>query len=286
MPNTVIHRPVDRRVKESLWFEPYRTNVTSAGGEDGVAARIFEIIGVKNKVVVDFGAGDGKRISNSYDLANNKKWSAVLIEPSKAYAALHELYRERPDVFTVEDIVGFSDENKLDAHLDRAPFTVPVDFDFLSIDIDGNDIHVWRDLQKYKPRVVCIEFNHAIPNDVYLLQEKNLNLNLGSSLLATVEAAQEMGYELVAVTAPNAFFVLKELYPQFNIADNSVDAMHYNAYKETKLCQGYDGTLVLAGMARHWWKGFAIEEDRLQVLPSNMRKWKFDGYLWPTKALK
>ena len=47
---------------------------------------------------------------------------------------------------------------------------IPFDFDFLSIDIDGADYHIWKSLGKeYRPLVVCIEFNPTIPNDIGLV---------------------------------------------------------------------------------------------------------------------
>ena len=41
-------------------------------------------------------------------------------------------------------------------------YDVPNDFDFLSIDIDGQDFHVWNKLINYSPRVVSIEMNYHI----------------------------------------------------------------------------------------------------------------------------
>ncbi|MEQ1403820.1 hypothetical protein ABK249_02645 [Neorhizobium sp. Rsf11] len=285
MLNCIVrHQPIDRRKKESIWLDDFKKNVVSRGGEDGISEKIFEVIGAKNKIIVDFGAADGYQISNSYNLIQNHGWGGVLIEPGYQYEKLQNLHNGRKNVVTIKDIVGFEDSNKLDTHLSAAKIDIPREFDYLSIDIDGNDIHVWRDIQKYHPRVVCIEFNHALPNDVYLLQPKDLNVNIGSSLAATIEAGKELGYELVFVTGPNAFFVQQELFPLFNIADNSIDAMHFNGQKETKICQAYDGSLIIAGMATHPWKGFAIDEERIQVLPSNMRKWKFSGgWIWPKR---
>ena len=64
--------------------------------------------------------------------------------------------------------VGLDRDNCLDSpHKNKGK--VPKDLDFLSIDVDGCDLHIFHSLQKYKPRVVCIEFNHFIGNDVYYI---------------------------------------------------------------------------------------------------------------------
>jgi hypothetical protein len=36
-------------------------------------------------------------------------------------------------------------------------------FDFLSIDIDGNDYHAWHAIKNYQPKILMIEFNPTIP---------------------------------------------------------------------------------------------------------------------------
>jgi len=278
-------RPIDRRKKESIWLQEFRSNVKSQSGEDGVIAKIFELIGTENKFCIDFGAGEGTNLSNSYNLCYEQGWSGLLIEPGPQFSSLKKLYEKRDNIATVNDIVGFDENNKLDTHLASAPFEVPEKPDLASIDIDGCDVHVWEDLVYYRPRVVCIEFNHFIPLDVYLLPPRDLSLNIGASLLATAEHAKKKGYELVATTSMNAFFVDAHLYPQFNISDNSVEAMHFLDWHQTKIIHSYDGTLFLAGMVANPWKGFRIDEECIQVLPSNMRQWKFEGKIWPLRKL-
>jgi hypothetical protein len=278
-------RPRDRRKPESTWLQAHRRNVTSHGGEDGIIEKIFDVIGTENKICVEFGAADGKHFSNSYNLITNHGWSGILIEPFHQFPKLQELYRDNPKVELINELVGFDKANSLDAHLRSRKMKVPRDIDFVSIDIDGNDVHVWRDMREFRPRVICIEFNHFVPLDVYMVQPKDLELCIGSSLLATAEIGKELGYELVATTAANAILVDAPLFPKFNIPDNSVEAMHFMGANETKLVPSYDGTLYIAGLARNPWKGYMIDEERIQVLPSNMRQWKFDGRPWPSKKL-
>jgi hypothetical protein len=57
----------------------------------------------------------------------------------------------------------------------------------LTIDIDGNDYHIWDSMQKYQPKVVIIEYNPTIPNDIKFIQEANFDVNQGSSLRAKIE---------------------------------------------------------------------------------------------------
>jgi hypothetical protein len=279
-------RAKDRRIEDSVWISKHRKDVKTVNGEDGIIEKIFEVIGTENKLLVDFGAADGVYFSNSWNLLNNRGWSGLLLEPDFQFDALQDLYANRQDVVTVQDIVGFDEANNLDGHIDRIPLDLPKNFDFLSIDIDGNDVHVWTDIKNFKPRVVCIEYNHFVPLDVYMIQPRDLTLSIGSSLLATAEIARELGYQLVSVCGANAFFVLEEDYGKFGIPDNSVESMHFLGNNETKIIQGYDGTIFLAGLTTNPWKGYELDEERFQVLPSNMRKWKFEKRkIWPTKKI-
>ncbi|MEZ4355347.1 MAG: hypothetical protein R3F16_17025 [Myxococcota bacterium] len=49
------------------------------------------------------------------------------------------------------------DAENIEALLAR--YDVPLDFDLLSIDIDGNDYWVWRALETHRPSVVLVEYN-------------------------------------------------------------------------------------------------------------------------------
>ena len=67
----------------------YRNKITSQDGEDGIISAIFEKLGVGTGWCVEFGAWDGLKLSNTWDLWHNKGWSAVLIEgETKKFADL------------------------------------------------------------------------------------------------------------------------------------------------------------------------------------------------------
>jgi hypothetical protein len=112
-------------------------------------AKIFELIGVENHWCVEFGAWDGKYLSNTWDLINNKGWHAVLMEGHEERAAkLAESYAERSGEVFVKHVVGWEGRHRLDVILSETP--IPPEFDLLSIDIDGNDWHVWNALDDFQ----------------------------------------------------------------------------------------------------------------------------------------
>lgn len=271
MPHLELHRK-SRIVPASLVLKPYRRDVTSQCGEDGMIERIFQVIGASSKWCVEFGAWDGRHFSNTWNLVHNCGWSGLLIEGDpQRFAALQETCQdisERTRLFN--GYVGLEAGTMLDEFLDRA--NAPRDFDFLSIDIDGNDWHVWRSLARYRPRVVVIEFNPSVENDISFVQDYDRTTNQGCSLLALVELGREKGYELVATTEWNAFFVTRELFPLLSIADNSIDALH-EPELVIRIFQGYDGRIFATGELALYWHGLALTQEDFQVLPENLRRY-------------
>ena len=97
---------------------------------------------------------------------------------------------------------------------------VPEAFDLLSIDIDGNDYWVWKAITRYRPRVVVIEYNAAIPPsesraisyDPRFRWDAMTNY-FGASLLALQRLGAQKGYVLVGCerSGTNAFFIQRSL---------------------------------------------------------------------------
>jgi hypothetical protein len=268
----IVYRPVNRMRRDCAWLLDHRANVASQIGQDGILAKIFEVIGEGQRFCVEFGAWDGKYLSNTWNMIATKGWGGILIEgdPAKfqGLAATHPY----PRVKALNQFVHWEGEDALDNILDR--HDAPATIDLISIDVDGNDWHIWRSVVKYRPRVILIEFNPTIPNDVYFVQDPDRRHNHGNSLLALIELGKEKGYSLICANGWDAFFVRDELYGAFNIPDNAIDAMHFYPEAHTSLFQGYDGTLFTAGNRRLLWCNRAFAFDALQLLPPHQRQYR------------
>ena len=257
---------------EVAFLREFRRDVTSQRGEDGMIEKIFELIGVTNQYCIEFGAWDGKLNSNTWNLLKNNSWKGLLIEASEwKFEELKTEYADKEDVTLVRGLVETEGENSLDALLARAG--APREPDFLSIDIDGMDWHIWNSVTEFAPRLVVVEFNPTIPNDTVFVQDDDASVSHGSSLLALVDLGKSKGYELIATTVFNGFFIKKELSPLIGIEDNDIDAMHDNSYFESRLFQLYDGTLVLGGCKRLLWQNIEISQEDIQILPEALRKY-------------
>lgn len=93
---------------------------------------------------------------------------------------------------------------------------IPQDFDLLLIDIDGNDLHVWKAIQQ-NPRVVIIEYNATAPTGWVIPYDPDHYYDgsdwFGASLLAMAQHAHSQGMELVEVDdqGANALFLQLDL---------------------------------------------------------------------------
>jgi hypothetical protein len=269
-PMEMLSEAMTRTFTTNQFLNTFRRDVKSQFGEDGIIEKIFEIIGPGSKWCCEFGAWDGEHCSNTYNLIRNKGWSGVLFEGDGGKCrTLQQNYRDRSDVYCMNRLVGWEGPNALEKLLSETP--IPKDFDLLSIDIDGNDYHVWASLEKYRPRVVIVEFNPCVPNNIEFIQVADAKVHQGVSILSLTELAKEKGYELICVNAENAFFIVRELFPKMNIQDNSIEAIKY--YREPlQVFQLFDGTLVFAGEHCLYWYGLPVDFNRLQVLPGFVRR--------------
>jgi hypothetical protein len=253
------------------WLLEHASNVTSQNGEDGIIAKILEVLGPSKGWCVEFGAWDGRYLSNTYNLIANRGYSAVMIEGSaKRFRDLEAAFKGNPKVLPVHAFVGFTAADGLDSILARTP--IPEAFDVLSIDIDGNDYHVWNAVKRYRPRIVVIEYNPTIPTAVDFVQPPDLSINQGASITALNRLAAQKGYELVAVTTHNCLFVRREDFAAFGIADNSVASLRADESMVTYIFNGMDGTVFIRGYGALGWHGVPYREKRMQLIARVFRR--------------
>ena len=220
----------------------YKSNVTSQSGEDGLIAEILRRIGTESRFCVEFGAWDGKHLSNTWSLWHDQGWSAVLIEgdPSKA-ADLEASLADYPAVTAHCAFVAASGENTLDAILQRlgAPRVV----DVLSIDIDGDDYQVFDSVESFPARVVVIEYNPTIPPHLELIGTPGSYF--GSSARSLYKLAQAKGYALAACTTTNLIFVRRADFHKLGITEPRLeDVMPLDNL--TYVITAYDGATFLS----------------------------------------
>lgn len=272
---------IERRLPskaDNSYFLQFAKNNTSQGGEDGILEELFRLLGIDSTSTspycVEIGAWDGKHLSNTYSLLHDRGWGGLLVEANsdrcQDMEALYASYDKVQCECSLVDLCGPSSlVNILDRH------NVPQEFEFLSIDIDGADYHLWKSIDRhYLPKVVCIEFNPTITNDVYFIQPPSMDVHQGCSLLALIELGKEMNYTIVVTTLFNAIFVRNDLMNLLPAIDNSINTLHI-PQMSTSMFQTYEGELVFVGTKKLLWHRLAMNPQKLQVLSKRERHFPF-----------
>jgi hypothetical protein len=272
MPSKSPHRL--EQINASQLTSPlleFARDVASQSGEDGILEKIFQTIHLNHRFCVEFGAWNGKYLSNCWNLIANEGWSGALIEGSEEkFGDLLAEHGNNPKINCINKFVDFDGDNCLDNIL--SSINCPQDFDLLSIDVDGTDYFIWESLTAYTPAVVVIEFNPTVPNDIVFIQAKDNEVNQGCSLLALILLGKDKGYELICCTSWNAFFVRKDLFALFEISDNSIHCL-YQPYLDGRIFHGYDSQVYVVGMPILLWSGIHVSSDDFQVLPQSARRY-------------
>lgn len=253
------------------WSPTDLTNVYSQFGEDAIlqcAIKTISEVEPLHQYCVEFGAWDGLNFSNTANLIKNFEWSAVLIESDKT--RFGDLLANFPEdrVTKVNDFVHFEGDSALENILHK--FKVPLNFDLLSIDIDGGDFWIFKSISKFKPKIIVIEFNPTISNKIYFVNERDILVNQGSSLRALVELGIEKGYFPFATTVCNLILIDTKYASYFPEHPKTLDDLHTEEYK-TDIWIGFDGAVFLSNDLPFLWHSFSINQDQLQVIPKYLR---------------
>ena len=206
----------------------YGRKVYSQCDEDGIIEEIFNRIGTTDKTFIEIGCGQGLENNTHYLLL--KGWKGVWIDGSNENIrfiknqlgyrgdknkklSITQTYVDRDNINQIlkENLVQIAHEGT----------TV----DFLSMDIDGNDLEVLRHINAVSPRVICVEYNAKFPPSLC----ETINYDpahrwqgddyQGSSLAAIHLVMESHGYTLVScsIAGTNAFFVRNEDIGPINI---------------------------------------------------------------------
>jgi len=195
----------------------------SQNEEDGILLFIFSLIGTTNKRCVEISAEDGIEC-NTANLILNHGWIGLLCDGSKKNTQrATRFYSTHPDTkywppTIVNAWITLANVNRV---ISENGFIGEIDL--LSLDIDGIDYWLWKEIHCISPRVIVLEFNHlwgpdasvSVPcRDDFKSESTQYGADYsGASLSAFVKLGRIKGYRLVGTNAiaTNAFFVRNDI---------------------------------------------------------------------------
>lgn len=254
-------------------------NVYSQFGEDAILAAVFADLDIVAGRLVEVGAWDGLHLSNCRSLLE-QGWTGVHFEMDSTRSK------------SLQDNVAPFGSHAVCARVGPTGTPLsrllddigePEHVNFLSIDIDSDDLAVLEDfIANRAADVVCVEFNPTVPNDVYFVNTPGRTW--GNSALAICALANNAAYTLVAWTACNLIFVSDlvhcDRFVRYDLTGESGPGPY-------RLWWGYDGTLFTSTVEQ------AQQSPMVQPLPRIRPPWgqpdfpqpvAADRRVWPTSS--
>lgn len=185
--------------------------------EDGMIAEIFRRVPPVSKTFLEIGVGDGSENNTTALLARG--WRGWWVDGSPGgCASIRKKLASMPALasrLTLRE--GFVSPTTIRELLRE--LQVPAEVDLFSLDIDQDTYHIWAALQDFRPRVLVVEYNAALPPDQVWIHPYHPGRMwdgtqaFGASLKAYELLGRRYGYSLVGcdLLGVNAFFVRDDL---------------------------------------------------------------------------
>lgn len=226
----------------STKLNDYEFKIFSQFGDDGIIQYLIKNIEIKNEIFIEFGVGDYLE-SNTRFLMMNNNWSGFVMDGSEE--AMNRLQNQRWYwKYSLTNKAIFIDKDNINGLLKSTGFS---DIGLLHIDLDGNDYHIFKEinLSKLNPSIIILEYNSVLGNERLITSPYDpgfirtkahySNLFYGASLPALNHEANKKGYSLIGsnLAGNNAYFIRKDLLNE-KVKEMSIDL----AFKESRFREG------------------------------------------------
>jgi hypothetical protein len=185
--------------------------------EDGIIDEILKRIGIHNGRFLELGVGDGTE-NNTLNLLT-KGWTGLwiggqpLINPSFLYSVKLRFVKSWITRENISELIGSNTGSK-----DR-------EFDLISIDLDGNDLEIWKEvLTNFTAKVLVAEYNGRFDSgSEWVMKYDSSHIwkhdaYFGVSFKSLILGLKSFGYTPVATSmnGTNLFLVADNLISKFD----------------------------------------------------------------------
>lgn len=194
--------------------------------EDGILLLIFSVIGTKNQIAVEICAGNGIEC-NSANLIINHSWYAVLFDGNAKQVKRGQEYYAKNRmtyVYPPKLVNAWITRDNVNTLIEDSG--IKGEIDLLSLDMDGVDYWILKEITIIQPRVIVVEYQDILGPNKSVTVPYNDSFDAwqgpsidgvpnfcGASLLAFKKLLDDRGYRLVGCNqlGYNAFFVRNDL---------------------------------------------------------------------------
>ena len=216
---------IDFKCENPDKINSYEYNISSQNNEDGIIEYIFSLV-PNDKFFFEIGFEYNQ--SNTLNLIKNK-WNGILVDANKKTCDLTKdllkIYFKNSKINIINKYVNKKNISELVQN---------INIDFFSIDIDGVDYWVLKNINLNNIKVVCLEYNPFLGNECITIPysenfKKDNDQYFGASLDAYCDLLKSKQFEFIAAdsSGTNAFFVKKEYKSLFEVLD------HKKSYKKS-----------------------------------------------------
>ena len=259
-----VTKPIKLNKFKNFNISKFGIKIYSQNEEDGIILYILKHIGIKTKKFIEIGVENGTEC-NTTNMLKNFDWHGVQIEGDKklykdAKLELKEILKEKiKNLRLINTFVTKKNINKIiKKNCDK-------EVDLLSIDIDGNDFWIWKEINCIRPRLVVVEYNsffgpkasYTIPyNPKFIWDNKKKKSYYGVSLKALEKLGKEKKYTLVGVdkNGVNAFFVRNDLAKNINLKSKNSKDIFIDNKREVRNSNQY-----------LYWKKWLMAQDLIKI---------------------
>jgi hypothetical protein len=211
--------------------------------EDGHLLYLLTLAGSTSRTVVEISSQDG-RVCMATNLLVHHRWRGFLFDGDPVFVAEgRRFFASHPATRAVPPFIRAEWFTRDNVNQVLASAGVPDEVDVLSLDIDGNDLHLWNAMTA-RPRILICEFNNAVPSELALTIPYKPDFNFvvlpsdqalfrSASLAAYAAVSRRKGYRLVGMNALgfNAIFLRDDVLAA-EMPEIPVSALDANPFAE------------------------------------------------------
>ena len=240
-----VSKPIVLKDKRDFNICKFGIKIYSQNQEDGIILYILQHIGIKTKRFVEIGVENGTEC-NTTNLLKYFNWSGIQIEGNRklfldAKNRLKKILGKK--IKNLKLVNYFVNKKNINEILKKNLNNNQVDL--LSIDIDGNDFWIWKEINCIQPRLVVIEYNSFYGQSIsktikynpkFYWDIKNNKSYYGASLKALKKLGKNKKYTLIGVdnNGVNAFFVRNDLAKKINLRSKKIPNIFKDNFREVR----------------------------------------------------